>query len=44
MRERLEVVELRCANCGRAPGPGESPGDEWRIESDGTGKLHVFCP
>jgi hypothetical protein len=33
-----------CAGCGRAPRPGENVDDEWRVGSDGTGELHVFCP
>ena len=24
--------------------PGENADDEWRVESDGTGDLLVFCP
>ena len=33
-----------CANCQRRPRPDENAGDEWRVESDGLGELHVFCP
>ena len=36
--------EPHCANCQRTPRPGENPDDDWRIESDGTGELVVFCP
>lgn len=35
---------IACSECGRAPRPGENPDDEWRVESDGVGGLHVFCP
>ena len=33
-----------CANCGRTPRPGENPADDWRVGSDDTGELLVFCP
>jgi hypothetical protein len=36
--------ETRWSNCQRAPRPDENPNDEWRVESDGTGELHMFCP
>jgi hypothetical protein len=39
-----ERSEIRCANCRRKPRADENPDDEWRVESDGLGKLHVFCP
>lgn len=35
---------IRCANCGRKPRPDEDPDDDWCVESDGVGGLHVFCP
>ena len=33
-----------CSECGREPRPGEKAADDWRVESDGLGELHVFCP
>ena len=42
--ERPEEALIRCANCGRTPRPEENPDDDWRVESDGTGELYLFCP
>lgn len=33
-----------CSECGREPLEYEEALDEWRVESDGVGALHVFCP
>jgi hypothetical protein len=33
-----------CASCGRTPRPGENADDDWRVESDDVGGLHVVCP
>ena len=35
---------LICTECGREPCPDENAADNWRVESDGLGELHVFCP
>jgi hypothetical protein len=35
---------LVCSECGRAPDPGENADDEWRVESEGLGGRHTFCP
>lgn len=35
---------IRCAYCSRELRPDENLDDEWRVESDGVGELHVFCP
>ena len=40
--DRVEV--LVCTNCQRTPRPDENPDADWRVESDGLGELHVFCP
>lgn len=34
----------RCSECKREPREDENPDDEWRVESDGVGELHIFCP
>lgn len=36
--------ECRCSECKREPREDERPEDEWRVESDGVGELHTFCP
>ena len=35
---------LRCSECKREPREDENPDDEWRVEFDGVGGMHVFCP
>jgi len=34
----------RCSECGREPREDEYALDEWRVESDGVGEPHIFCP
>ena len=35
---------LECVECGRAPRADENADDDWRVESDDVGELHVVCP
>lgn len=37
-------VPDRCSGCRREPREHEKALDEWRVESDGVGHLHTFCP
>lgn len=34
---------IRCTDCGRGPRPDANADDNWRVEPDGLGGLHLFC-
>jgi hypothetical protein len=35
---------ISCVECGRLPFPQEEVEASWRVNADGLGELHVFCP
>jgi ribosomal protein S27AE len=35
---------ITCVECGHLPFPQEEVEESWRVNSDGLGELHVFCP
>ena len=39
-----DTSEPRCSECKRESREDENADDEWRVESDGVGELHICCP